>query len=1199
METKHTLSDVLKRLVVDIDNMNSFLYSLENILESKSENVDVTQTKADGTTTTINVPSFGYLKGKIEDINTRFETLLSTNSDVIGIKSANGEVRKFELKKTSQVISDLENVINSTITLPTEFKVKNNWFFESFLNPLLYVGLDISGVLTDDIDTFSVKRVIVNAVNNDDFATFFDTNYKGRNNISLTALRNDLNDNGIDFFEDDNLVDVATAVNRYKGSFDVLRILEETGVQTLNNNQTVSVVRNRYKLNSLNYTDTLSGIQNSKILAEGDVLITSNDSEYKVVSVNKTDTEVVLERTFGIDPITIGASILRIKPQPYRFPELQVNVGFNEREVIFIRPVSKAANLTIDEYSNGVAVYTNELTIPLQDSSTSTLESYYNNFVSDFGLILLNLAKERKLPAIIGSKPNAPTIDAANFKVVQVDQHIQDDLNLKKISDTIKEKAQVEKEIDELNKKIDTTKAQITAAAKTPQEAKRFEKTLKETYATRDEKVTTLSTLVTNATLQISTTPQFVTNKKYAVRGFWQIPTPQSTVYGAQHIAQFKYRYRYLSSSGNQPTATQQTFLDTDGTTKAASFSPWTEQLGKARVKELDTTTGLYIWSEEKVTDVDAVNSNQLEIPIRKGEIVEIQIKSLSEAGWPDNPVESDWSTAVQVAFPAEISSQEEGTVISQKLFADKTKIDFEKTLISKGIDTHTANQFTTGDRFFAHKSTDIASGFFTTEGNVIDLYEQLKTLKSTLEAVQLAIANDTGVIKISVIDPDGNSTDVANGDTISLFAGYYKDLIKDSTGGTVVYNEGKVITKQYTLSIQNTSASLLELISYFPSNIGTGILAEANDGIPSDPNGYPESDYHVNRRYDIVPIGVNSNTQPYVNQFKQIASQQSGQVKSQFVYARVKNYGLSEELYAPQYPTDALTGIYNPSNYAPGYSYLGRTIGTVANVPVNGGHYLPFMPQAPIASSVVNSKVWNGTTDASSNGVGGGQLTEFCISKDHPSLKTLFGANFAYNTGTITSKFRPTFTTITSTEPQLTLPFAQAIHFETAVTDGKNAFGVDYYKQVSRITPYAPASLSGNETNYPIKLGFTPNDEYLIGKYTCGAYLYMFPLNYDSISVQGNIPTTAKKTVKLGTENSLNIPILFQFRCSDKLGYVGGFRTNGTLNNIKYQKKIGLDIIVKNDVPFSFDLEVSAQYIKETSLDAPLVQGKGTIKIF
>ena len=95
MEVKHTLSDVLAKLVVDIDNMNSFLFSLQNILESKSENVSVSQTKNDGSKFSITVPSFGYLKGKIDDINSNFSTLLSTNTDVIGLKSANGYVRKF------------------------------------------------------------------------------------------------------------------------------------------------------------------------------------------------------------------------------------------------------------------------------------------------------------------------------------------------------------------------------------------------------------------------------------------------------------------------------------------------------------------------------------------------------------------------------------------------------------------------------------------------------------------------------------------------------------------------------------------------------------------------------------------------------------------------------------------------------------------------------------------------------------------------------------------------------------------------------------------------------------------------------------------------------------------------------------------------------------------------------------------------
>lgn len=1195
METKHTLSDVLKRLVVDIDNMNSFLFSLQNILESSSENVTVSQTKVDGTATNITVPSFGYLKGKIEDINTKFDTLISANSDVIGIKSSNGDIRKFELKKTSQLIKDLENVQNSTFTVPSSFKVKNNWFFESFLNPLLYVSLDISSVLTDDIDQFVVKRIIVNSVNNDDVATFFDDNYKGQNDLVYSDLIQELNDNGIDFFEDDNIVDMEVSVNRYQGSFDVVKILEETGNQTLTSGATVSTLRRRYKLSTLVYTDVLSGIQNSKTLAEGDLLITANDTEYRIVSINSTDTEVVLERIFGNDPITIGADVLKLKPVPYRRPELQVNVGFNEREVIFIKPVSKAKNLTISDFSKGIALYTNELTIPLQDESTSTLADYYNNFVSDFGLILLNLAKEKTLPSILAITPDAPVLDEASFKVYQIDQHIQNDKSLTDLNNNVKEKASLQQEVEELNKKIDSIKANITTVSKTPKEAKRLQKQLTESLTARNEKTAALSSLVTNITTLLSTTPQFVTNRKYEIRGFWHIPNPKLDKYGTQNVVQFKYRYRYLSSTGTQPNAQQQSYVDVDGTTKSATFSPWTEVLTKPRTKVLNTTTGLYEWAEETLTDSDVVNTNQLNIPIRKGELVEIQIKSLSEAGWPSNAAESVWSNVVQVKFPEEIQSQEEGVITSQKSFAEKARLDFENSLNSKGLDNHLAHQFTSGDKFYSHVAEDISSGFFTSEGNVIDLYQKLKGLQTTLDAIQQSINLDRGVIKVSIIDSAGNSLDVSNGDTIDLFAGYYKDLIKDTTGGTVIYNEGAIITKQYAISIQNTSATNLELVSLLFGGINQ--IATS-----SDPTAYPDDDYHVNRRYDIVPIGVNSNPTPLISNFKQKASTQSGQVKSQFIHSRVREYGLSEEIYSPSVPlTDYAT------YYTQAYAYGGTTVGTTTYVPGNWGHYLPFNPQLAIPGTSTDSRVWNGTTTAAAPTVtanGGGRLTEFCISKDHPDLPTLCGASFAI--GNIAEAFRPDFNSvvsITDADSQKYLPFAHALHFETSVSEGTNAYGVSYYKQASRITPLTPTanntSAGKNDTHYPIKLGFTNNDEYLIGKYTCGAYLYLYPTTYESASVEGNFPARSTKTVKFGSENALNIPVLFQFRASDRLGYIGGYRTSGTLTNIKYSKKLGIDIILKDDAPFSFDLNVSAQYIKETTLDAPLVQSKGNISSF
>jgi hypothetical protein len=1194
METKHTLSAVLSRLVVDIDNMNSFLFSLQNILESSSENVTVSQTKVDGSAVNITVPSFGYMKGKIEDINTKFDTLISANSDVIGIKSSNGDIRKFELKKTSQLIKDLEAVPNSTFTVPSAFKVKNNWFFESFLNPLLYVSLDISQILTDDIDQFVVKRVIVNSVNNDDVATFFDTNYKGQNDLSYSALIQELNDNGIDFFEDDNTVDMEVSVNRYKGSFDVLKIIEETGNQTLTSGSTVSTLRRRYKLSTLNYTDVISGVQNTKVLAAGDVLITANDSEYRVISINSTDTEIVLERIFGTDPITIGADILKLKPVPYRRPELQINVGFNEREVLFIKPVSKSKNLTINDFSKGVALYTNELTIPLQDNSTSTLADYYNNFVSDFGLILLNLAKEKTLPSILAITPDAPVLDETNFKVSQIDQHIQDDKNVTELNNNVKEKAAVQQEVEELNKKIDSIKANITTVAKTPKEAKRLQKQLSESLISRNEKTATLSSIVSNITTQLSTTPQFVTSRKYEVRGFWQIPNPKLDKYGTQNVVQFKYRYRYLSLTGTQPNSQQQTYIDVDGSTKAATFSSWTEVLTKPRKKVLNQSTGLYEWADEVLTDSEEVNTNQLNISIRKGEIVEIQVKSLSEAGWPSNAAESVWSNSIQVKFPESIQSQEESVVTSQKTFAEKARLDFETSLNSKGLDNHLANQFTSGDKFYAHLAEDISSGFFTNEGNVIDLYQKIKSLQTTLDAIQQSITLDKGAIKVSIIDSDGNSLEVANGDTVNLFAGYYKDLIKDTTGGTVIYNEGAIITKQYAISIQNTSASSLELISLLFGGINE--IATS-----SDPSANPDNDYHVNRRYDIVPIGVNSNPVPAINNFKQKASVQSGQVKSQFIHSRIKEYGLSEEIYSPSTPASdyTLSSDYSMVSTIP---YRGQIVGSTL-IPYNWGHYLPFAPQFNIPGTATDSRVWNGTTDSSSTPNGGGYLSEFSISKDHPDLPTLAGPTLTYSAANLAKVFRPQFASggaVTTTDNQVYLPFSHALHIETSVSDIANPFGVSYYKQASRVTPSALTdSTTRTDANYPIKLGFIKNDEYLIGKYTCGAYLYLYPTNYESASVEGNFPARSTKKVTFGPENALNIPILFQFRASDRLGYIGGYRTIGNLTNIKYSKKLGIDIILKDDSPFSFDLQVSAQYIKETTLDAPLVQSKGKISNF
>jgi hypothetical protein len=120
----------------------------------------------------------------------------------------------------------------------------------------------------------------------------------------------------------------------------------------------------------------------------------------------------------------------------------------------------------------------------------------------------------------------------------------------------------------------------------------------------------------------------------------------------------------------------------------------------------------------------------------------------------------------------------------------------------------------------------------------------------------------------------------------------------------------------------------------------------------------------------------------------------------------------------------------------------------------------------------------------------------------------------------------------------------------------------------------------------YPRKLGFTANDEYLIGRYSCGAYLFLGPVTSSTIQVQGSTQL-ANAQVFSGAENSLNIPLIFQFRAVDKLSYIGGFRANGNPTNVTYTKKIGIDIQVRNQPPFSFDVQVTGKY-KNDTLSSP-----------
>jgi len=1180
MANNSTLSDYLAELGVDIGNMQEFLNKLSLMLTTPADTVTINQTLQDGSNKEFDVPSFAYLKNRINAVDTKFNSLLTGNGNRVGTVDENGQLRTFELQDISQVVADLESVSSKNVVAPANFGYKTNWFFESFLNPLIYIDFPVDSLATSDVDRFAVKRLIITSDVQTD-KDYFDSTYSGQNNIEYESLITDLRARAIAYFEDSNEIELPPAQNRKIGSFDILNVLSSTTASVVAG-QTVTTTANRYVLSTLKYNEKTIGATNGvvqKTLAVNDYLITQDNSEYQVKAVDVEQSSVILTRTFGIGEIGIGANVLRIRPQLEPVKTLSVNVGYNERQVLFFRPISSRLKVTTSAYSQGVGFYSNSLTVTLSDGKVFTLDNFYKKFVSDFGLLFVSYAKDKKFPSALGDIPNAAVLETGSFTVVQKNQHIKESNDFDQIKKNLSSIEQEKARISELDRQISERRAELNANAGLS-EAQRLKlnKDLGKLADQRKTSSTSFQSKVSGVATSIKENPSLIAPPTYVIKGFWHIPDPKVNEYGLQSVVQFKVSYRVLSKTGTSEKAESINYTDPNGNNVTAAFSPWKEATTSVRARVYNSETGFYEWAPENTADPNVVNINQIEIPISKGEVIEIRVKSLSEAGYPDSPIESEWSNSITVDFPANLQTLEDIQIISQQTFADEARVSFQEELNAKGLDLHLGTAFTSRDKYYAHKTDDIASGFFATDGGIIDLYTKLKTISDSIAAIQTAIATGAGSLKVSIIDQAGNQIEVSNGQTVNIFAGYYKDAITNNSGTTVTYDHGKIVTSQYFVQLENISQTPLELISYLTGGIGE--IAPM-----SDPVEQPTDLYNTNLRYDYVPISI-SNTNPgIIGGPQQKQGYQSSQVKGQVIYSRTKSVDLSASLVYAESQGSAAPDSYTLNT---NYSYLtGKTIGSVA-VPFNSGHYVPFDPNSQVVSGLAKDpSVWNGTIDTLQAPRGGGYLSEFCVSIDHPDIKKGQRYNAAFN-----SIYRPAYSA--SATGQNYLPFSHGAHFEIAESEENNLLGAKYFQQAAYSRPLTPTSPIDKailtESNYPIKSSFTTNDKYLIGKYTCGAYMFVSPASYQSIGVTSITPMAAKATLQFGANSAIKIPLAFQYRCSDYLKRVGGWRVSAPtgLRNVKYTKKIGFDIGLKNDT-FSFDVQISAQYEKETALITPM----------
>lgn len=801
-------------------NMVEILSKINSLSTTTDPSVEVRIYDAAGVLSNYTLPSFTFLKSEIDRLNNSINSLYSidTNGAMIQTSSQNKfkKVVTVDLNREPNPIDTLGNVL--------QFKSSKNWFFDSLLNPELSIEIDLSGKIEDGVRKCLSRRYIIDFAQdaNGNFTALgqsalnsFNQLYRQQSNIDIQEFENWYKTtpgivNPANPQYDEQVFDLEPNSLLFDGVFNVLKVEEDTLNKKL-----------WYHLNTLDYLVNQT-LQVQQLAVNDEVIINQaiSNTRYKIIEVSTTESNprIRLERVEGLQPIPVGIGTLKIYSPVIYTKRVLISIGYNERNVIFLKALNSENNLVAKDWSQGTGFYTNDLRLSSSDSSNGqTMEQYYVGEVYDYGKVLKDLVAKKTPNALAGS-PNVPILDSNNFKVVQINKHLTDntDANLLKnkhnYSISLKnEIKQIQEAIDDRNKKLKITK--FTSAA----EKKKFELEIEDLNNKKVSKSKLLAT-TTQEILDLSKSVSTKVNPVYRVRGFWNFPEPVMTNGTMpQEVIQFRIQYRFLSKDGKEPNV--ETFnISKDNQQKTAAFSNWNEFKSDVRKRVYDKANNTYTWEVEDIENADTPNINQIDLPLHTGERVEIRVKSISEVGWPESPVESDWSQILPIDFPDSINDVlNDNDFILKEADKEDVKSSVQSELSAKGLDGLLAQQATLNNKTYYMGSDVILSGFKDANGNNIDLFQYLQNLQNRIISLEEKIARVKGELQVVIVR--NNQEFVIGNNSETTFNVECEEYLEEFTGTGIptgrVYANNIYVIKDFALRVKNISTdSVLGLLS-------------------------------------------------------------------------------------------------------------------------------------------------------------------------------------------------------------------------------------------------------------------------------------------------------------------------------------------------------------------------------------------------
>ena len=676
--------------------------------------------------TSVMILSTSNILNRLENVENTVKSFTSGSGVVKLVDGTNRQIKVTTIPVTPKRIENVDQV--------STFSTNVNWFFEDLMFPRLITKIDLKNNIDDDSDRIKVNRIIIDisGTNADNIINYYNEYIKDKNLSYSELIKLLSNYNEISYYEDVDTISFPLYEDDYIGSFNIVdRKIIDGNIYYY----TDSIY---YSYNNLYDQNTVNNIK----LKIGD-RVRYQQSIYVIESIFENENRLQLRRETGFDSIAIGDNI-DFYNEPFKNKIIEIPIGMNEINCIYFKGINEDYNIIGNEWSDPVTFITNDLKL---DNYDIDLKTYYMQYVSDFGAEWIAQAKERRISAYNGLIPNKVNLVADNFNVTKINTQINSTID--------------NDEVNNLRAKIDTLKSNISSLRETISNKRtdilNYTNSGDINNAQRDinNKIVELNGYIAQYTSTVNYLNSYLYEKhaiasspKYRIRGFFNIPESryldEKNKLGKQEIIGFDIRYRYLKLDETGVPLTTHEYTDNDGNRISAVFSDWNLITSVYREREYNEETGLYQWIVENDADGNQININQIDIPISSGEKVEFMVRSISEAGYPNNPLKSDWSNSIIMEFPNNLSAEDELSNTLEDVKSEMTAISLDNTLRSAGYYSHIADEIVSeSDNILYHhdsknilyKHIDVSSGVKN-----VNLYDHILSLTNTINDLKKRI---------------------------------------------------------------------------------------------------------------------------------------------------------------------------------------------------------------------------------------------------------------------------------------------------------------------------------------------------------------------------------------------------------------------------------------------------------------------------